>query len=260
MVDKVEKETPEDKPEEKTPTAEEQLVTLKEQLANSDTGRTRAEKERDEFKTGLSTAHSRLTERDKELKKQVDIETRLNGFDETQRILAAMVNEKLTSGDLDGEQKTDYLKKFDELAVRQKSERDQAEVKVKQDEDYQKRDDLWTKAQTFGTYDENDDVAEIYDALREGKAYKAERIIKKLEKSQPDKENKVEGTEDERFTKRIEEEKRKWMEENDLLKNDDGTPSASAGSWDDVRKKFAEDSNDPTIRAKYLEMRKERGL
>ncbi len=254
MVDKEEKETTEgEKPEDKTPTAEERLVTLEEKL-------TKSEKERDEFKTGLSTAHSRLTERDKELKKQVDIDTRLNGFDETQRILAAMVNEKLTSGDLDGEQKTDYLKKFDEISQRQKAEIDQAAVKAQQDEDYQKRDDLWTKAQTFGTYDENDDVADIYDALREGKAYKAERIIKKLEKSQPDKENKVEGTEDERFTKRLEEEKRKWMEENDLLKNDDGTPSAAEGSWDDVRKKFAENSNDPAIRAKYLEMRKERGL
>ena len=209
MVDKEEKGTTEgEKPEEKTPTPEEKLSTLEEQL-------TKAEKERDEFKTGLSTAHSRLTERDKELKKQVDIDTRLNGFDETQRILAAMVNEKLTSGDLDGEQKTDYLKKFDEISQRQKAEIDQAAVKAQQDEDYQKRDDLWTKAQTFGTYDENDDVADIYDALREGKAYKAERIIKKLEKSQPDKENKVEGTEDERFAKRLEEEERKWMEKHD---------------------------------------------
>ena len=162
---------PEPEPEPKTPTLEEQLATAKEEKES-------LTKERDEATKGLKTAHSRLTEKDKEIRGKNAVNTRIDGLEETIRILAGMQDEKL--GELEEGKKTDYLGKFDDIVKRQKATREQETVKAQQEEDFKQRDELWSKAKEFGTYEDNDNVAEIYDALMEGKTYKAERDRKSV--------------------------------------------------------------------------------
>lgn len=253
MVEKIEKETeqfgqkiPDElvkEPEEKTPTAEERIATLQEE-------RDKLTKERDEAQRGLSTAHSKLTQKDKEIRGKNAVNTRIDGLEETIRILAGMQDEKL--GELEDGKKTDYLGKFDDIVKGQKTAREQEIAKAQQEEDFKHRDELWSKAKEFGTYEDNDNVAEIYDALMEGKTYKAERILGKLGKTKPTdtKGDKVES-EEERFTKRLEEEKRKWMEEKGMLVSETGGPSGASPNDEQIRKNYRENSDDPKAYREY---------
>ena len=216
--------TPEvETPEVETPTAEEQIATLQQEKETLEKERAALTKERDEKDKGLKTAHARLTEKDKEIRSKNAVNTRIDGLEETIRILAGMQDEKL--GELEDGKRTDYLGKFDDIVKRQKADRDQEIAKTQQEEDYKHRDELWSRAKEFGTYEDNDNVAEIYDALMEGKIYKAERIIKKLEKpTDTKKEDKVES-EEERINKLVEEKLRVKMEEKGMLESETGGPS-----------------------------------
>lgn len=234
---------PDPEPEPTTPTLEEQLTALQSEKES-------LTKERDEATKGLKTAHSRLTDKDKEIRGKNAVNTRIDGLEETTRVLVGMLNERLASGELDESQKTDYLAKFDAVVKEQKATSDQAVVKAQQEEDYKHRDELWSKAKEFGTYEENDNVAEIYDALMEGKTYKAERIIKKLEKTTDTKEKKVES-EEERINKLVDEKLRLKMEEKGMLESETGGPSGASPNDEQIRKNFRENPNDPKAYQEY---------
>lgn len=238
----VEEEKP---PEEKTPTLEEQLATAK---AEKET----LTKERDEATKGLKTAHSRLTEKDKEIRGKNAVNTRIDGLEETIRILAGMQDERLASGELDEGKRADALVKFDDIVKRQKADREQETVKAQQEEDFKHRDELWSKAKEFGTYEENDSVAEIYDALIEGKTYKAERILGKLErtKTTDTKEKKVES-EEERINKLVEEKLLQKMQEKGMLESETGGPSGASPDDEQIRKNFRENPTNPKAYREY---------
>jgi len=130
---------PETPPEEpKTPTAEEQLATLQQELKETQTRLEQTDK-------GLRTAHGTITEKDRLLKEQSDLNSRIDGMEETQRILAAMLAERgAVDEEVDPTKRDKYLNQFDEIAKRQKQERELAQQKARQDE-YAKRHELSTQ-------------------------------------------------------------------------------------------------------------------
>ena len=105
-------------------------------------------------------------------------------------------------------------------------------------------DDVW----------ESFDVAYAIDGKFERADKKADRILAKV-KPVEKKETKPED-----FDKRLEEEKRKWMEEQGLLATDTGGPSAGAKRWEEVRDRYIENPDDLSNKREYLRLRYERGL
>ena len=197
---------------EDAPTTEQLMETLQTELKAQTTRADTAEKR----SQGLQGS---LEGKDKQLREQVSSNTRMDGFEQRMEILALAMDKGLSVGDVDGE-KLNLKQEFADLTKRQESTRAQETAKLQQEESARVAEGLWTRAQEFGTYDDNDNVAEIYDALVEGKSYKAERIIKKLEKK-PEK-----GGDDKQ--KWIEEGKRLAAEEKGDLSSDTGGPSGSS--------------------------------
>lgn len=84
--------------------------------------------------------------------------------------------------------------------------------------------------------DPNDETLEDFrdaleDAKEDGRFGKAERKLDKILTTikPPEPKEKVTETEEDKFSKRLEEAKRQWMEEQGLLKTETGGPSASSG-------------------------------
>lgn len=165
---------PQPEPEPQTPTAEEKLATLQKELDEVKT-------DRDSKDKGLRTAHQSLTKKDEELKRQVNIDTRLDGFEETQKILAGMLSERMASGEeIEPEKKTDYLKQFEAVQDRQKKTRDDATVKAQQDEYDRQANAIYARAQEAFSNDE-DSLFQVKTFLMNGSPDLAEKKIAKAE-------------------------------------------------------------------------------
>jgi len=240
--------TPE--PEVKTPTPEEIKAEYEARIEL-------LTKERDERDKGLKTAHSQLTKKDQELKSQADINTRLDGMDETQRILAAMIAEggRGTGEEIEPEKRGDYLAKFDEIAKRNKEERDNALRQTQQSEYVQRAQAIYEKANEAFP-DDDGRLLRVERFLDKGMPDEAEKIIAKaVEKKTTDtKEEKTVESEENRFKERLAEEKRKWMEETGQLVSETGGPSGA--SMDDDKwyaEEYGKGKSDDHVRAKKIQ-------
>jgi len=213
-------ETPEvETPEVTPPTPEEQLATLQKELDKTKV-------DLDSRDKGLRTAHQTLTEKDKELKKRTDIDTRLDGFEETQRILAATMSERLASGEgLDPTEKTDYLKQFDDIAKRQKVERETLQAKGQQDEYNRQADAVYVRAKE-AFKDDEDAIERVEDLLSAGRLERAEARVAKAEKP-TDTKGESEGDKEEKI--REDERKKLYEKYPSLLVSDAGGPSGASG-------------------------------
>ena len=198
---------------EESPTTEQQLETLQAEL-KAQTVRA------DTAEGSVQGLRGSLKEKESKLREQASSNTRMDGFEQRMEILALAMDKGLSASDVDGE-KLNLKQEFADLTKRQEDTRVQDTARLQQEESAREAEGFWTRAKEFGTYDDNDDVAEIYDALVEGKNYKAERIIKKLEKTA-----KPERGGDEK-QKWIEEGKRLAAEEKGDLSSDTGGPSGS---------------------------------
>ena len=231
----------EEKPsEEKTPTLEEQLVAAKAEKQTLEERATTAEK-------GLKTAHSRLTDKDKEIRGKNAVNTRIDGLEETIRILAGMQDEKL--GDLEEGKKTDYLGKFDDIVKRQKAEREQSLIKAQQDEYSQKADAIFARAEE-AFKDDEDSLFQVRTFLMNGADALAEKKVAKAEKTTDTKEKKVES-EEERINKLVDEKLRQKMEEKGMLESETGGPSGASPNDEQIRKNFRENPNDSKAYQEY---------
>ena len=242
---------PEPEPVVTEPTPEQQMETLQTQIKELSERAEKAEKS----SQGLRGS---LKEKDDKIREQASSQSRMDGLEERMEIIATLLDKRLTSGGLDDEEKVDLRKEFATLKERQAQEREREKVTLQQQEDFRHRNELWEKAQEFGTYQDNDAVAEIYDALADGKVYKAERIIKKLEGANP-KGDKVESDEETR-QKWIEEGKRLGMEEKGLLKSDVGGPAGEATNEEKIKQNFRKNpTTDKAARDAYLELLAKKG-
>ena len=139
----------------------------------------------------------------------------------SQSLLAIVAAQKGQPEDELGEEirtkKPDLLAQYNTLRTRQEAQR-----KVST---YQRR------VEALGLSPNDENYLDVRDLVIEGKYDRAEIRLKKLEaiKEEPPKEKIVE-TEEERFAKKLESEKLKWMEERGELVTDTGSPAGGLSS------------------------------
>ena len=231
-------------PEVKTPTVEEQLVALQGKL---DT----ATKERDEYKTGLSTAHSKLTKADQEIKKQADLRAEIDDLKELQKMgFALMAEGKTPDEGVEPERKQELSKLFDSKV----SELDQK----RQMREYQgKIVSYQGRTEALGLTEDDPEYWDIQDAATSFKFQKAEALLKRIEKSKEvkptdTKEEKAES-EEERINKLVDEKLRLKMEEKGMLVSEAGGPSGAKPNDEEIRKNYRENPDNPKVRTAYHE-------
>ncbi|MCW4049323.1 MAG: hypothetical protein NWE89_06245 [Candidatus Bathyarchaeota archaeon] len=216
----------------KTPTTEEIKAEYETKILT-------LEKERDEATKGLKTAHSRLTKADQDAKGRTSIDTRIDGLEDTLKILASMQSETLAAGDMEPEQRREHINRFDAEIKRQKEARDKAQAVSQQEESRQNIMVMSERAEVaFG--DDLDAIAKVRDMLVAGYNDLAEKKIAQAEgkKTTDTKENKVESEED-RINKLVEEQLRQRMEAAGMLASETGGPSGAATSERDAYAKYA---------------------
>ena len=235
--------TTEPEPEPTEPTLEERIETLQ---AKTDEATERADKA-EKSAQGLRGS---LQENEKKLREQTGSNTRMDGMEQRMEIIALAMDKGLSTSEVDGE-KLNLKQEFADLKQRQADERTQDAAKLQQDESAREADGLWTRAKEFGTYQDNDSVAEIYDALVDGKNYKAERIIKRLEGTKPDAKK---DSEDDLKKKWFEEWERQAREKDGSLQSDAGGPAGAATNDEKIRENYRANPNDPVNYEAYKEL------
>jgi len=199
----------------KTPTIEEQLEAVKTEL-------TVTREKLEQTDKGLRTAHQTLTEKDKQLKKQTDLNSRLDDLDERLKILAAMQAEGIRgeeAEDITPEKRKGLLDHYETIEKQQADKRKQAEVKAQQDDYNQKADALYTRAKiTFK--DDEEGLEKIEDLLASGRFDRAEKKVANAEGSLPKGENEAD-----RIERLAEEKLLAKMKEKGMLPSDNSEPS-----------------------------------
>jgi len=209
------KETEVPQVEVKTPTAEEELVTLKTQLSGLETELTQTKK-------GLSTAHATLTQRDTELKRRADLESQIGEIRDTVELLATAMATGMPredAEDMSKESRGDVLKQLTQQRIQQ-------EAKRKQEEYARNADAIHARAQVVFAEDE-DALDKIEDLLMSGVPQRVARAEAKVAKAEQGLTT-VPKKEDNR-QKDIEEAARKMLEAEGALKTNAGGPTGGGG-------------------------------
>lgn len=244
-------ETPQEeiKPEEKTPTPDELRAQYDEQIQA-------LTRERDEYKTGLSTAHSKLSKADQELKRRAEDTTWRKGMEERFEIMASILDKRLASGELDDTEKLELRKEFGAIAEKQKHEIAEMQRQAEAEEYSQKAMAIFARAKEVYP-DDDAKLLRIERYLDKSMLDEANALVAKAESKTTDtnKETKVESEED-RFAKRLEEEKRKWMEEHGMLVSESGGPSGAPLNEQKIRENYRNNPGDPKARSDYLTLQK----
>lgn len=235
---KEEKETPEVETEEveapETPTETEQLKTAQDEV-------TKIKAELEGKDKGLRTAHQTLTEKDRKIKEQADINARLDGFEDTQKILIAMMQEKGTVSDeeVTSEKKTDYLKQYDEILKKQREARKTASAQAEQEEYATKAQAIYSRAQE-AFKDDIDELDKVVNNLDKGRLDMAETRVSKAEgKANPEPKESKKETEEQRVDRLADEKYNKRLEDEGLLHTETALPSGRSRTMDELRAKHA---------------------
>lgn len=225
---------------EQTPTMEEQLKQAQEEVARL----TRQYEEKDK---GLRTAHQTLTQKDRELKAQMDLTSKLDSLDQKIRILAAaqatgMRMDENTLENMSPQTQQNLLSQFDRLDAETKARAEQASKQAEEQEYRTRADALWQEAQSMDIPEETLD--RIEDSLMYGRLDRAERLIEKNRKV----ETKTEVDVEKLVAERLKEELAKRnieIEEEGLLETDTAVPSGRTATQQETLDRYA--SGDPTV-------------
>ena len=208
-----------------TPTPEEQLEAVK---AERDALKEKLE----QTDKGLRTAHQTLTEKDKQLKRQTDLNNRLDDLDDRLKILAAIQAEGIggeETEEITPEKKQGLLHRYETLEQQQAEKRKQAEIKAQQDDYNRQADAIYARAKV-ALKDDEEGLEKIEDLLASGRGLeRAEKKVAKAEASSSKGETEAERIE--RLAEAKAEEKlRAKMEEKGMLTSDNNLPSGTGTS------------------------------
>ena len=195
--------------------------------------------ELDQTRKGLSTAHQTLTAKDKELKRQQDIESKIGGIEDRIELLATAFVTRANPDEIGvAEARPDVVKMLKQQREEQEAKRRQQDSLATQQEYAQKADALYTRAKAVFV-DDDDAIERVEDLLANGRLERAEaRVIKAEQKKTPVKDSKME-TEAQRIDRLAEERLQKHLEERGLLETYSNTPSGSGGSALEATRQYA---------------------
>ena len=220
-----------------TPTAEEQLKTLQSQVQALTT-----EKER--LEGGYKGLQKTLSERDRDLRKQTDLESRIAGIQDTMELLAGAIQARGEIEETDFETRETKVKKGQDILGEMKKRRDADDAKRKQEENLrisqeynQKADALYTRAKAvFGEGDET--LERVEDLLIAGRLERAETRVSKAESAKGVKGNKTMETEEQRIERRASERLQAELEKRGLLEEFTSAPSGKMTSIAEATKLY----------------------
>lgn len=230
------------------PTAEEQLKSLQAKQIEFESQL----KAKDESYKGLQRE---INKKDAELKRASDLHSRLDNLEETQKIYAALMAEKLGENPEGDEtpRKQDLLKKFDEVAAKQKQARIEADARAKQEDYFRRADDVYKSAEeVYG--DDVDALANVRSLIRSGDFDLAEKKITKAKaktQTPPVAQTQKVETEEERINRLVEERITQKIKGNPLLKTDTATAMGRVGSREEIIARYGrgEATEDDYLRA-----------
>jgi len=203
-----------------TPTTEEQLKTLESQL-----GVLKSENER--LQGGYKGLQKTLSERDRDLKKQADLDSRINGLQDTIELLATAIATGRATEDVDVDQKQDVIALLKRQRQEQETRRKQESEALTQQEYAQRADAVYAEAQELlKDSDDPEQLIEIRDFLIDGKIDRAQARINKFKGKTPNMVGKRE-TEEQRIERLAQERLRKELEDRGLLEEISAIPSAA---------------------------------
>ncbi len=206
------------------------VEALQKQLASLQT-------ELEQTKKGLSTAHQTLTAKDKELKRQTDLESKIGGIEDRIELLATAIVTKTNPDEIGlAEAKPDVVKMLRQLGEEQEAKRKQQGLLATQQEYAQKADALYARAKVI-FLDDDDAIERIEDLLGNGRLERAEARVVKAEKVKGTPKNKE--TEEQRIDRLAQEKYQKLLEEKGLLETYSTSPSGSGGSVADAVRQYA---------------------
>tara|TARA_Y100000310_G_scaffold144390_1_gene143635 strand:+ start:11420 stop:12169 length:750 start_codon:yes stop_codon:yes gene_type:complete len=202
-----------------TPTAEEQLKTLQDQVQALTSDKERLE-------GGYKGLQKTLSERDRESKKQADLENRIVNIQDTIELLATAVSSRGDVDNLEPSERQDILTQIRKKRDDTDTKRKQQETEEGQREYIQKADALYNRAKAAFANDD-DAIEKVEDLLINGRLDRAEaRVSKAEEKKEIPKKEDME-TEEQRVDKLAQAKFNQLLEERGLLEEYSARPSAS---------------------------------
>ena len=209
-------------PEEEKTTEEAQTTTQEPDQAALKAELEQTKKELEQTKKGLSTAHQTLTEKDKELKKLQNFETRQLELEDRIELLATALASGVKPDDAGLEEvRPDVVNVLKQKRQEQEAKRKQDELLQAQQEFTRRADDIYSKAETIYGEDE-DALYNIRSLIRAGDLDLAERKVNKVAKA---KETTTKETEEQRIDRLANEKLQKKLEERGLLSSETNLPS-----------------------------------
>lgn len=193
------------------PTPEEQVVTLQTQIQQQQAQLA----EKDESYKGLQRT---LNIKDSELKKYGGFDTRVGGLEERFELMAALLDRRLASGELEEGEKVELKKEFADIKKRQVEAIKEEGIKSQQEEYSRKADVLFAEAKTVFKGDD-ESLEKVEDLLMSGRYERAEaRVAKAKEIKVPNEPAKGSTETEEEVFERI-------ARKRGLLKGESLTPS-----------------------------------
>lgn len=196
-------------PKEDTPTVEEQLADLTSKLAGIEDNWKNEQRVSSRKQTEIDALQGRVSE--------------MSSSNEMSQAMLAMVAQQSGRSETEISEevqanKPDLLKEFRAIQTKAKADR-QMEDARKIGESYQRR------VEALGLTPKDKAYREIFRDVQSNNLEFADAQITELEAAKV--KEVPQGTEEERFTKKLAEEKRKWQEDEGLLSTETGSPNAS---------------------------------
>jgi len=220
--------------QEETPTQVSELATLQAELEAL-----KAQNQRlPELEKGFKSLQQTLTEKDKEIKRRADFDSKIDVLQENFETLATYIASRGDAEGLDPVKGQELQAELKKRRVEQEAKAKQREITETQQEYAQKADSLFARAK-IAFADDDEGIERVEDLLISGRFERAEaRVVKAEGKKAPVKDSKVE-TEEQRIDRLAEEKHRSYLEEKGLLDTYESTPSGSSSSISEATRKYA---------------------
>ncbi len=228
--------------EQKTPTPEEQLVTLQAELDKERGERTKLVQFAEEKEKGFKSLQRELSERDKKLSSFSALHEEIQATREDQKLLAAYVASLAGRTEDDFEQ----AKGNKDALLKQLEEKEKQRTVVKQQKELQERaESIRQRVESLGYTPDTEEYHEIRNLVRNGDFEYAELKVKKIEEKrnvgnkEPETKPESKETEEQRIERLAKAMYQKMLEDKGLLTSDAGTPSQGVSSYAEAAKKYA---------------------
>ncbi len=233
--------------------SEAQLAELQQQLTNLTQKYEQTDK-------SLRSATKTLNEKDILLKRREDYESRIGGIEDRIDLLAtAIAMGKSTEVESEEVQqaKPDVLKAIQQKKAEQDTERARKQA-------FEVVNGYRQRIEALGFNEDNEEYWELRDLVESYNPNNLKRVDIRLKKLESIKEKEVvsektKPVEDEeiKFSKRLQEEKKKWMQENNLLETEVASPSGKSSSFKELQARYAAGEISTEV---YQKARKEAGI